>query len=249
VDPSTWQAQARSFGPAADLYDRVRPRYPAEAIRWILGDRPLTVVDLGAGTGILSRQLVGLGYEVIPVEPDPGMRAKLSEAGGAPEAVEGSAEAIPLPDASVDAVVAGQAYHWFDPGKAHPEIARVLKPGGVFGPLWNERDEAAAWVGALSEILGERRGPEGTPEETLRPLGPLFAAVERTDFRHSVTHTPETLLELVRSRSFYLTADPAKRAAVDAAVRDLCDTHPDLAGRDEFELPYVTIAYRAHRAS
>jgi SAM-dependent methyltransferase len=245
MDPSTWQAQARSFGPAADLYDRVRPRYPIEAIRWILGDRPLTVVDLGAGTGILTRQLVGIGYEAIPVEPDPGMRRKLSETGGAPAALEGSAEAVPLPDASVDAVVAGQAYHWFDHERAHAEIARVLKPGGVFGPLWNERDDEVPWIAALSEILGER----AAPEETVRPLGPLFTAVERASFRHAVTHTLQTLLELVRSRSFYLTAEPARRAEVDAAVRDLYATHPDLAGRDEFELPYVTNAFRARRTS
>jgi SAM-dependent methyltransferase len=247
VDSFTRQTQARSFGPAADLYDRIRPRYPVEAIRWILGDRPITVVDLGAGTGILSRQLTGLGYEVIPVEPDPQMRIKLNEAGGAPAAVAGSAEAIPVSDASVDAVVAGQAYHWFDPAKAHPEIARVLKPGGVFGPLWNERDDEAEWIAALSRIIDERRRG-GAPDEAVAPLGPLFAAVERATFRHSVTHTPETLVELMRSRSFYLTAAPAKRAAVDAAVRDLCAAHPDLVGRDEFELPYVTWAYRARRS-
>jgi SAM-dependent methyltransferase len=247
VDSSTWQAQARSFGPAADLYDRVRPRYPIEAIRWILGDDPVTVVDLGAGTGILSRQLAGLGYEVIPVEPDPGMRTRLDAAGGAPAAVDGSAEAIPLPAASVDAVVAGQAYHWFDQALAHPEIARVLKPGGVFGPLWNERDDQVAWVAALSEIIDDHRAA-GAAADGVAPLGPLFGPVERADFRHSVRHTPETLVELVRSRSFYLTADRAKRAGVDAAISDLCATHPDLAGRDEFELPYVTQAYRALRS-
>nr|WP_240943231.1 class I SAM-dependent methyltransferase [Planosporangium thailandense] len=230
------------------MYDRVRPRYPVEAIRWILGDAPARVVDLGAGTGILSRQLAGLGYEVIPVEPDAGMRAKMDEAGGAPAAVEGSAEAIPLPDASVDAVVAGQAYHWFDPDKAHPEIARVLKPGGVFGPLWNERDEGVAWVAALSKIIDEQGGGQGGGTQ-VTPLGPQFTPVERADFRHSVTHTPDTLLDLVRSRSFYLVAEPVKRAAVEAAVQGLCASHPDLAGRAEFELPYVTEAYRTYRIS
>ncbi|MGC9668180.1 class I SAM-dependent methyltransferase [Planosporangium sp. 12N6] len=246
MDPSIRKANALSFGPAADLYDRIRPRYPVEAIRWILGDRPLTVVDLGAGTGILSRQLAGLGHRVVPVEPDPGMRARLGAAGGAPAAVEGSAEAVPLPDASVDAVVAGQAYHWFDPDTAHPEIARVLRPGGVFGPLWNERDVTVPWVAALSQILDEHRDTSAT-EQTVHPLGPRFTPVERASFRHAVTHTPDTLVELVRSRSFYLTATPDGRAAVDAAVRDLCATHPGLAGRGEFALPYVTNAYRAYR--
>ncbi|GII26254.1 class I SAM-dependent methyltransferase [Planosporangium mesophilum] len=245
MEASARQAQARSFGPAADLYDRVRPRYPIEAIRWILGDRPLTVVDLGAGTGILTRQLVGIGYEPIPVEPDPGMRRRLGETGGAPDALDGSAEAIPLPDASVDAVVAGQAYHWFDHERAHAEIARVLKPGGVFGPLWNDRDDQVPWIAALSEIVDD----DQSSGVQVAPLGPLFTPLEQATFRHAVRQTPQTLLELVRSRSFYLTAAPARRAEVDTAVRELCATHPDLAGRDEFDLPYVTYAFRARRAS
>jgi SAM-dependent methyltransferase len=244
VDPSTFQARARSFGPAAERYDRIRPRYPEAAIRWILGDTPLTVVDIGAGTGILTRQLVALGHRVIPVEPDPGMRERLVAAGGAPEPQAGSAEEIPLPDASVDAVVAGQAYHWFDPVRAHPEIARVLKPGGVFGPLWNDRDEDVSWVAALSTVTDEREGASpGLPTNA----GDAFGPVEQALFRHSVTHTPGTLVELMRSRSYHLTATPARRAEMDAAIRNLCATHPDLTGRAEFELPYVTRAYRTHR--
>jgi SAM-dependent methyltransferase len=247
VDQTTWQIRRSSFGPAADLYDRIRPSYPVDALRWLLGDGPVTVVDLGAGTGILTRQLAGLGHEVIPVEPDPAMRAKLAEAGGAPAALAGSAEAIPLPDGSADAVVAGQAYHWFDKAKAHPEIARVLKPGGIFGPLWNERDEEVPWVARLSEIIEERRGADEAQDELLSSAGPLFGPVELAEFRHSVTHTPDTLVELLRSRSYFLTAEPAHRAEMIAAIRELCATHPDLAGREEFELPYVTRTYRTHR--
>jgi SAM-dependent methyltransferase len=244
VDPSTFQARARSFGPAAERYDRIRPRYPEAAIRWILGDAPLTVVDVGAGTGILTRQLAALGHRVIPVEPDPGMRERLVAAGGAPEPRAGSAEEIPLPDASVDAVVAGQAYHWFDPARAHPEIARVLKPGGRFGPLWNDRDESVAWLAALSVIAHERHGAEEPPA---LPVRAGFGPVERALFRHSVTHTPDTLVELMRSRSYHLTATPARQAEMDAAIRTLCTTHPDLAGRPEFELPYITRTYRTYR--
>src|SRR5690349_3526728 len=98
-----WDAQRLSFGPAADLYDRVRPRYPIEALRWMLGDQPLHVVDLGAGTGILTRQLLELGHDVLPVEPDAGMRGRLDASVGRELAVEGSAEAIPVADGSVDA--------------------------------------------------------------------------------------------------------------------------------------------------
>jgi SAM-dependent methyltransferase len=244
VDPTTFQARARSFGPAAERYDRIRPRYPEAAIRWILGDAPLTVVDLGAGTGILTRQLAALGHRVIPVEPDPGMRARLAAAGGAPQPLAGSAEAIPLPDAQAGAVVAGQAYHWFDPVRAHPEIARVLKPGGIFGPLWNDRDEEVSWVAALSTITGESEGNSpGLPTSAGDPFGP----VEQAQFRQSVRHTPDTLVELMRSRSYHLVATPQRQAEMDAAIRNLCATHPELAGRAEFDLPYITRTYRTHR--
>jgi SAM-dependent methyltransferase len=246
VDPTTFQARARSFGPVAERYDRIRPRYPEAAIRWILGDAPLTVVDLGAGTGILTRQLVALGHRVIPVEPDPGMRERLVAAAGAPQPLAGSAEEIPLPDAQADAVVAGQAYHWFDPARAHPEIARVLKPGGVFGPLWNDRDEDVSWVTALSRVAIDRPpAKEPPPVEG----GPWFTPVERAEFRHSVAHTPDTLVELMRSRSYYLTATRARQAGMDAAIRHLCATHLELAGRAEFDLPYVTRTYRTYRHS
>src|SRR5579859_8118452 len=129
-----------SFGPAADLYDSVRPAYPREAVEWALGTPPLRVVDLGAGTGILTRVLLGIGYEVLPVEPDPAMRAKLAATTPGVEPLDGRAESIPLPDGSTDAIVAGQAYHWFDRDAAHREAARVLRPGGVFAPIWNVRD-------------------------------------------------------------------------------------------------------------
>src|SRR5436309_15901895 len=109
------RSPALSFGPAAARYDRIRPSYPTAAVRWLIGDAPVRVVDLGAGTGILTRQLVALGHDVTPVEPDPQMAALSG-------AVIGSAEKIPLPDGAVDAVVAGQAYHWFDRERAHPEI-------------------------------------------------------------------------------------------------------------------------------
>src|SRR5262245_61990756 len=137
---TTQDYRGLSFGPAADRYDQARPSYPPAALTWALGTEVRRVVDLGAGTGILTRVLVDLGHEVVPVEPDAGMRRRLADVTPGTQAVDGTAERIPLPDASVDAVVAGQAYHWFDTERAHPEIARVLRPGGVFAPLWNIRD-------------------------------------------------------------------------------------------------------------
>lgn len=248
-----WQAQRTSFGAAADLYDRVRPNYPEAAIRWALGGARGTVVELGAGTGILSRQLVALGLRCVPVEPDPAMReqcdSRLRELFGrdAPRTVAGSAEAIPLPDASTDAVVAGQAYHWFDPAKAHPEIARVLKPGGVFAPLWNIRDESTPWVAELTTVL---RGQDGSGIHAGWQgvsLDDHFHAVEQAVFRFAVRHTPDSLVDLLRSRSYYLTGSPQRQVLLERELRELVATHPDLAGRDQFDLPYVTVAYRARR--
>lgn len=241
MQTSEWHAARTSFGPAAELYDRIRPTYPAEAIDWMLGPAPVRVVDLGAGTGILTRQLHAAGHQVVAVEPDDGMRARLCERLPDVEASAGSAEQIPLPDGSVDAVVAGQAYHWFDTEVAHPEIARVLRPGGVFAPIWNHRDEDEGWVAELSEIIDDGEDPE--------PLLPadLFGSTEVAHFRHEKQLTPEALVDLVRSRSAYLTATPSRRAELESAVRRLCATEPGLRGRDEFAMPYRTTAYRAPR--
>jgi SAM-dependent methyltransferase len=241
--------RALSFGPAAEQYDRLRPRYPEAALRWALGEQPRRVVDLGAGTGILSRAVAALGHEVVPVEPDEAMRAQLVSVSPGLTPVPGRAEEIPLPDGDADAVVAGQAYHWFDQEPTHAEVARVLRPGGVFAPLWNSRDESVSWVVALSTIADDALGGRGIRDNPPRPhsFGDVFTGVERAVFTHSVTHTPESLFGLVATRSYYLTASPAKQHALELAVRGLCANHPDLAGRDTFELPYQTIVYRAHR--
>ncbi|GIG58701.1 putative methyltransferase [Longispora fulva] len=237
MDAFDLSRQARSFGPVADLYDRIRPSYPAEAAAWLLGPAPMKVVDLGAGTGIFSRVLANAGHEVIAVEPDAAMRSRI---GSGITALEGSAERIPLPDASVDAVVAAQAYHWFHHDEAHPEIARVLRNGGVFGPIWNIRDESVDWVAAISKIAeSEAQRVLHSPQPG---FGQHFHPAERATFRHSVHHTTDTLVTLTRSRSYYLTATPERQAEVEAELRDLT------TGLDEpFELPYITVALRTRR--
>src|SRR5690348_12996671 len=191
------QTQAQSFGPAADAYDARRPSYPPEALRWALGDQPLRVVDLGAGTGILSRVLAGLGHTVLPVEPDAAMRAQLAAAAPDLHPLAGTAEAVPRPDASVDAVTAGQAYHWFDRARAHPEIARVLRPGGVFVPVWNIRDESVPWVAELTRLSRRFGQPNQDHDGWLtEELGPPFAPAERRVFRHAIPMTAERLVGL-----------------------------------------------------
>ncbi|MBX6356485.1 MAG: class I SAM-dependent methyltransferase [Micromonosporaceae bacterium] len=238
---------ALSFGQAASSYDRYRPSYPPEAVDWALG-RPagrLRVVDLGAGTGILTRVVSRLGHEVVPVEPDEAMRTQLAAATPSVRPLAGSSESIPLPDGSVDAVLAGQAYHWFDPTRAPAEIARVLRPGGVFAAIWNLRDESQPWVARLSEVahLGDHeRAEQRMAEGPLRAAG--FGPVVREAFTHSVTHTPQTLVELIKTRSYYLTAPADRQAAVVEGIRNLVATHPDLHGRDSFPLPYRTVVHR-----
>jgi SAM-dependent methyltransferase len=241
--------RALSFGQAAGRYDRIRPTYPPEALRWALESVPAgaTVVDLGAGTGLLTRVLLGLGYDAVPVEPDAGMRAQLDAATPGVTALEGSAEEIPVGDAGVDAVVCGQAYHWFDKERAHPELARAIRPGGVFAPIWNIRDESIPWVREVGAIA--KLGADGSlgPMTVAADFGPLFGEIERAEFRHSTTHTADSLVELISSRSYYLTASPDDQAEIERQLRALAAEHPDLAGKATFELPYITFTYRARR--
>ncbi|MEV4491649.1 class I SAM-dependent methyltransferase [Micromonospora coxensis] len=240
--------QALSFGAAAAEYDRFRPRYPEAALRWALAglDAPARVLDLGAGTGILTRGVLALGHAVTPVEPDPAMRARLDAATPGVSALAGSAESVPVPDGTVDAVLVGQAYHWFDRDRAHAEIARVLGRGGTFAPIWNTRDETVDWVAELGRIahLGDN---SGDLTEQVTGFGPAFDPVEAAEFAHRTTLTPDEVRGLVRTRSYWLTAEPARRERVDRELRDLFATHPDLLGRETVELPYRTLVFRARR--
>ncbi|WP_238015389.1 class I SAM-dependent methyltransferase [Dactylosporangium sp. AC04546] len=231
-------AHASSFGAAADLYDRIRPQYPVEALQWAVPGSS-DIVDLGAGTGILTRQLRALGHHVIAVEPDDKMREQIDG-----DARAGNAAEIPVDDATQDAVTAGQAYHWFATEEAHTEIARVLKPGGCFVPIWNVRDESVPWVADLSGVFDGHRAREALDERFLpqSQFGPHFGTAELRKFSWSATHTADSLVELVRSRSYYLVSDEPTRRRLEQEVRALVKDHGD-----RFELPYVTYAYRARK--
>ncbi|RLP97042.1 class I SAM-dependent methyltransferase [Micromonospora sp. CV4] len=238
---------ALSFGAAASDYDRFRPRYPDAAVRWALdGLSDARVVDLAAGTGILTRALLALGHEVVPVEPDPGMRAQLAASTPGTTALAGSAEAVPLPDGAADAVLAGTAYHWFDREPAHAEIARVLRPGGTFAPIWNIRDDRVDWVDDLGRIahFGDK---SASLFGEYADFGPAFDAIEVDEFAHRVTLTPDELFGMVRTRSYWLTASTEDQQRVQRELTDLLDTHPALAGRETLELPYRTLVLRARR--
>ncbi|WP_404870314.1 class I SAM-dependent methyltransferase [Kitasatospora griseola] len=237
---------ALSFGSAARLYDSIRPTYPAQAVARAIGSEPVRVLDLGAGTGLLTGVLRAAGHEVIAVEPDAQMRAVAAERHPGTQVLAGSAEDIPLPDGSVDAVVVGQAYHWFTPQDALPQIHRVLRKDGVFAPMWNVRDDRTPWVAALSGVIGtEGYGLESAWQ--YGPVTPWFTEPELVLTEHTVTVPTNRLIDLVRSRSYYLTADAAERARLDREVGELAATDPALADRDGVEMPYRTCVYRMRR--
>jgi SAM-dependent methyltransferase len=242
VNDDVRAARAASFGPVADAYERARPGYPDGALRWLLGDAALTVVDVGAGTGKLTRQLVAAGHDVVAVEPLPEMLAQLERVVPQARAVSGSAEAIPLPPASADAVVAAQAFHWFDHERALREMARVLRPGGVLGLLWNMRDDSVEWMARLSELLGAEGFKDVYfPADTVAASG-LFEPVEQRTFPFSQQVDRETLRSLVASRSYVAMLPSDERESLLAAVDRIYD---DAAGPDGAVVPYVTHAFRA----
>jgi SAM-dependent methyltransferase len=224
---------ARGFERAGDDYERGRPSYPAEAIEYLARElgvaRGVRVLDLAAGTGKLTRQLVPTGADVVAVEPVAGMRRKLVEALPAVEALAGTAEALPLPDASVDAVFCGQAFHWFDGDRALPEIHRVLRPGGALALIWNVRDETVEWERRLSELLQrhEANAPRkrwGRWREAFERTE-LFTRLERRDFVHEQAGDVETMLARVASISFVSALPDDERAQFLAEVRSLVEPY------------------------
>ena len=244
--------RALSFAQVADAYRAARPNYPEAAIDWVLEGSPgPRVLDLAAGTGKLTESLVRRRLAVTAVEPLDPMRAHLRAMLPQVTALSGTAERIPLADGSVDAVVVGQAFHWFDQPAALREIARVLAARGVLGLLWNMRDDATPWVSAFSRATrgAGDTASSGTDRES-RSLAsdPHFERFERREFAHSEWFDRERLVAFAESTSGVATLTAEERAEVLEAVRRLPDEHPDLRGRDRFELPYRTDAVRAVRA-
>jgi len=232
-----------AFSEVAGAYERGRPEYPAEAVRWLVGEEPRDVVDLGAGTGKLTRGLLALGHRVVAVEPLAEMRGELERAVPGARALAGSAEAIPLPDGAADAVTTGQAFHWFDHEKALPEIARVLRQGGRLALVWNSRDDRDPWMARLSAIIGN----ESLHDWDVLPVieaGGCFAAVESVQFSFVQTLDRQGLLDLVLSRSYLAKLPPPERQPVLDEVGALYD---ETAEAGCVRLPYVTDCFRAER--
>lgn len=234
----------RSFGADAEAYERGRPSYPREAATWLTSDHPCAVLELGAGTGKLTRELVALGHEVDATDPDAAMLQVLEREVPGVETGVGAAEDIPAPDRSYDVVVAAQAFHWFDLERALPEIARVLRPGGRLSVVWNERDERIPWVRRLGALLV---GPEQQQRQLRDPTAALeaselFGPVDSSSHRFWQVVDRESVQDLVKSRSYVAGLGETERAARLADVLAFYDDYG--RGMDGMQLPYRAQCFR-----
>lgn len=233
---------ALSFAAVADVYDRARPSYPAEAVPWLIGNHAATVVELGAGTGKLTELLVAAGHDVIATDPLPEMLARLRERVPGARTAVASAERIPVASRSVDVVVCAQSFHWFNHPVALDEIARVLRPDGVLALVWNTRDEGIPWVRKLGKLIGTSEA-EGSKDLA----GPardsaLFSDFAEREFRFWQSLRRNELADLVRSRSYVAVMPDHQREDLITRVGALYDDYG--RGPDGMQLPYLTRCYR-----
>lgn len=255
-------AAARGFERGAGDYEAARPGYPPEVVDLLVAELGLgpgrRLLDLAAGTGKLTRLLLPSGADVVAVEPVAAMRAELVARAPEVEALDGTAEALPLPDGSVDAAVAAQAFHWFDAPIALAELHRVLRRGGGLALVWNVRDESVDWVRRFGELLVEAAAgdpasaefqetgkpyEEGTDWTAVVAAAGGFTPVQRAVVGWAQPIDAELLVRRAASTSFVSALPDDARAAALDAVRALADTHPDLSGRDTFGFPYQTVVY------
>lgn len=236
-----------TFGAHADEYERARPEWPDDVARWFVPEDARLVVELGAGTGKLTRAVAALGVQVVAVEPDPRMLAVL-RAGGL-DGVEGSAESLPLGDGAADAVVAGSCLHWFDLERALPEIHRVLRPGGRFGFGWNGRDGTHPTIALMNEAIyaaaPDRTRWRGRDWEAEVTAGGLFADVESRAFEH-VHELPRPALDPhLWSYATIASLPEDARRRVFAEVAEILDADPELSDGETLRLPFRVESFRA----
>ena len=214
---------ARSFGSHAAEYERGRPSYPTESVAWLIPEGATAVADVGAGTGKLTASLLAPGRTVVAVDPDAQMLTALHNGLPGVETREGTGEQLPLDDASVDAVTFGQSWHWVDPARGSVEAARVLRPGGVLGLIWNVRDERVAWVAELSAVMHLSAAEalvDGDGPRVTAPFGPFETSVASWERRMSV----DDVVAMAGSRSYLITAEPDERSRVLAEVHSLASS-------------------------
>jgi SAM-dependent methyltransferase len=240
---------ARGFETAAEVYEQARPDYPADALDYILEVLELEsgahVVDVGAGTGKFARQLVARGLRVTGVEPIAEMR-EIFERVVEAEVVDGTAESIPLDDGAADAVTAAQAFHWFDPDRALPELRRILRPRGGVALIWNVRDHSHTLHQAYAETIRPYKGdgyPSGGGHPTGEPLAsPLFTDLEERTFPHVQLMDADGLVARAASVSFIARLPEDERAVLLERIRAL-------APPGMFEFPYLTKVFVGRSAS
>jgi SAM-dependent methyltransferase len=265
LTPEQKAERAASFGGAASLYERYRQGPPVEAVDWILPDPVGTVVDLGAGTGALTRLLVGRAAEVVAVEPDDRMRAVLAQAVPGVRVVAGRGESIPLPDASADAVLASSSWHWMDPVPTLLEAGRVLVPGGTLAAVWSGPDPDSGLLAEAQALLSGGEGAAGTDDQsqvelsaalndraalvqTLEiPSGVPFDQPEQTVITWNVALDADELVGLLGTFSWViLMEDEARERLFETARRVLRDML-GVSGDVTVDMPYRAEVYKARR--
>jgi SAM-dependent methyltransferase len=244
-EPGSEASRAKSFGAVAAAYDAARPTFPAEALTWILGPGRLQILDLGAGTGKLSAVAAALGHDVVAVDPSAEMLAMCSRLPGVVTMV-GAAESIPLAHGSVDAVIVGQAFHWFEHARALPEIARVLRPNGVLGLLWNYADKVVPWVRRLDRaIMGDdflTGKDDGFDPMPILLQSDLFSVVETARFRHWHDLDRAGLRQLAQSHSRVAVMTESRREAVLEQINAIYES--TARPPEPLRMPYFTSCYR-----
>jgi SAM-dependent methyltransferase len=257
------QRRAASFGGVASHYERYRPGPPVAALEWILPGRVSRVIDLGAGTGALSRLLLDRADEVIAVEPDDRMRSVLSQELPAVRAVEGRAESMPIPDHSADAVVASSSWHWVDPWPALAEVGRVLVPGGILGAVWSGPDPESPFLAAARDLLSRSATPpEGTTDRSLgelifddarRPASTLeippgvpFSPPDHQAFQWDMAMKADELIGLLGTFSWFLTMPEETRARVEVEARRLLG-ELGIEGDVTVDVGFASVAWRSRR--
>jgi SAM-dependent methyltransferase len=246
---------SRGFGPTTELYEKIRPEYPDEAVDILIRElgirRGRVVVDVGAGTGKLTRALARTGATVIAVEPLAEMRERLAESVPLAVPFDGTAEHMALRDGSAHAITVAQAFHWFDGDRALAEFHRVLAPGGRLGLIWNVRDRREPWVAAFDALV-DAVDPDRPDHQTGRwraafDRTALFGPLEERDVEHGQTLTPSEIGDRAATVSSIASLPEPERARVLDRFRELAGTHPDLRGRETVTLPYRTKVYWADR--
>ncbi len=239
MDAEDLRRRATSFGTVAQTYAENRPGYPAEAVAWLVGAKPARVLELGSGTGKLTGTLTALGHGVVATDFSVPMLSELQRvAPGARKAVA-RAEQIPLAASAVDVVVSAQAFHWFDEGRALPEIARVLRPGGILALVWNAGDFKVPWVRKVLGLVGLTEDFIGDPLAESE----LFATCEQRVFRHWQHFSREALVGYVASSSYVAVMTPGDREALLAEVAAIYDSYG--RGSSGMLMPWKAICFRA----